>query len=84
MYISNANLRGFLAQYFQTTLSVSILLSMYACRTMSASPESFSAGIVERKYVLILHIQLNDRSGVAVDTGIVKISVRIKFTKKPF
>ena len=51
---------------------------------MSASPESFSARIVERKYVLILQIQLNDRSGIAVDTGIVKINVRIKFTKKSF
>ena len=51
---------------------------------MSASPESFSAGIVERKYVLILHIQLNDRSGVAVDTDIVKIIVRINLPKNLF
>ena len=51
---------------------------------MSASPESHASRKVERKYVLILQIQLNDRSGVAVDTGIVKIIVRIKFTKKSF
>ena len=38
--------------------------------------------IVERKCVLTLHIQLNDRSGVAVDTGIVKIIVRIQFPQK--
>ena len=38
--------------------------------------------IVERKCVLTLHIQLNDRSRVAVDTGIVKIIVRIKFPLK--
>ena len=38
----------------------------------------------ERKYVLTLQVQLNDRSGVAIDTGIVKIIVRIKFPKKSF
>ena len=61
---------------------VSILLSLCAYR--SSSPESFSACIVERKYVLTLQVQLNDRSGVAIDTGIVKIIVRIKFPKKSF
>ena len=70
--------RGFLAQNSRTTLSVSILLSLYTCR--SASPESFSA----RMYVLTLHIQLKDRSEVVVDTGILKIIVRIKFPKKSF
>ena len=47
---------------------------------MNASPERHAARIVERKYVLILHIQLNDRSEVAVGTGIVKIIVKIKLT----
>ena len=42
----------------RTTLSVSMLLSLYACK--SASPEDLSARIVERKYVLTLRIQLND------------------------
>ena len=74
--------RGFLAQNSRTTLSVSILLSLYTCRR--ASPESFSARIVDRKYVLTLHIQLKDRSEVVVDTGILKIIVRIKFPKKSF
>ena len=35
-----------------------MLLSLYACK--SAIPEDLSARIVERKYVLTLHIQLND------------------------
>ena len=39
--------------------------------------------IVERKGVLTLHIQLNDRSGDAVDTGIVKIIVSLKFPPPP-
>ena len=47
-----------LEQNSRTTLSVSMLLSLYACK--SASPEDLSARIVERKYVLTLHIQLND------------------------
>ena len=41
---SKANLRSFLAQNSLTTLSVSMLVSLYACR--SASPESLSAHIV--------------------------------------
>ena len=45
-----------LEQDSRTTLSVSMLLSLYACK--SASPEDLSARIVERKYVLTLHIQL--------------------------
>lgn len=53
---SNANLRGFLAKNSWTTLYVSTLVSLYVCR--SASPESLSARIVERKYVLILRMQL--------------------------
>ena len=57
-----------------TTLSV----SMQACR--SAIFESLSARIVERNYVLTLRMQLNVRSGVAVDTGTVKIIVRIAVT----
>ena len=61
---------------------VSILLSL--CAYGGASPESFSACIVERKYVLTLHVQLNDRSGFAIDTGVVKIIVRIKFPQKTF
>ena len=61
---------------------VSIPLSL--CTYGSASPESFSACIVERKYVLTLHVQLNDLSEIAVDTDIVKIIVRIKFPQKTF
>ena len=59
-----------------------MLLSLYACK--SANPEDLFARILERKYVLILHIQLDDRSRVAVATGVVKIIVKIKFPKKMF
>ena len=59
-----------------------MLLSLYACK--SANPEDLFARILERKYVLILHIQLDDRSRVAVATGVVKIIVKMKFPKKMF
>ena len=53
-------------------------LSTYASR--SASPEDLSARILERKYVLtLIH---TDRSGIAVDTGFVKIIVSLKFPPK--
>ena len=61
---------------------MSMLLSLYACK--SANPEDLFARILERKYVLILHIQLDDRSRVAVATGVVKIIVKMKFPKKMF
>ena len=59
-----------------------MLLSLYACK--SANPEDLFARILERKYVLIFHIQLDDRSRVAVATGVVKIIVKMKFPKKMF
>ena len=59
-----------------------MLLSLYACK--SVSPEDLSARLLERKYVLTFHIQLNDRYRVAVDTGVVKIIVRMKFPPKMF
>ena len=42
---SNANLLGFLAQNSWTTLSVSMRVSLYACRR--ASPESLSPYVVD-------------------------------------
>ena len=59
-----------------------MLLSLYACK--SANPEDLFARILKRKYVLIFHIQLDDRSRVAVATGVVKIIVKMKFPKKMF
>ena len=59
-----------------------MLLSLYACK--SANPEDLFARILGRKYVLIFHIQLDDRSRVAVATGVVKIIVKMKFPKKMF
>lgn len=63
----NASVHGFLVQNSLTTLSVSTLVSLCACK--SASPESLSARIVEHKYVLTLRMQLNDHSKIAVDTS---------------
>ena len=45
-------------------------MSLYAC--IRASAESRSVFIVELKYVFTLRIVLKERSGVAVDTGIVR------------
>ena len=53
-------------------------MSLYAC--IRASAESRSDFIVERKYVFILRIVLKERSGVAVDTGIVRRMVIIVIT----
>ena len=64
---SNANLRGFLAQNPWTTLHVSTLVSLYVCR--SASPEILSARIVERKYVLILRMQLYETKYALLHRG---------------
>ena len=57
----------FLAQNSQITASKSVGMSLLAC--IRASAESRSVFIVERKCVVC--IVLKDRSGVAVDTGIV-------------
>ena len=70
-----------LEQNSRTTLSVSMLLSLYACK--SASPEDLSARIVERKYVLIFHVQLDDRSRVAVATGVVSFCLKIVWRSVP-
>ena len=53
-------------------------MSLYAC--IRASAESRSVFIVERKYVFTLRIVLKERSGVAVDTGIVRRIVIIVTT----
>ena len=57
----------FLAQNSQITASTSVGMSLLAC--IRASAESRSVFIVERKCIVC--IVLKDRSGVAVDTGIV-------------
>ena len=53
-------------------------MSLYA--RIRASAESRSVFIVERKYVFTLRIMLKERSGVAVDTGIVRRMVIIVTT----
>ena len=52
------------------TLLGSIGISLYAC--IRARDDSHSVSIVDRTYVFTLLMVLNDVSGVAVDTGMVR------------
>ena len=60
---SNANLQGFLAQNSCTTLSVSMRVSLYACR--SAGPESLFAHIVDIDTKTVTRAKTGATLGVA-------------------
>ena len=61
---SNSNLRGFLAQNPWTTLSLSMRLSLYACRR--ASLESFSAHIVVIGTKTVTRVKTGARLAIGV------------------